>query len=116
MPHHAAAASRRGRLSVEPVSGVLSRVLQQLGLEQDMRGWQAVGEWERLVGPRVARHTRAVGFRDGTLQVEVEGSAWMQELGFLKRDLVRKINQHLGTPYVKDVRFVVPRGGIFGER
>jgi predicted nucleic acid-binding Zn ribbon protein len=96
---------------VEPVAGVLSRVLRQLGLEQELRGWRAVSEWEGLVGARVARRTRAVGFRDGTLQVEVEGSAWMQELGFLKRDLVQKINRHLGAPWIQDIRFIVPRGG-----
>ena len=64
------------------------------------------------MGPRVARHTRAVSFRDGVLQVEVDGSSWMHELGFLKRDLVGKVNRHLGSRLVKDVRFVVPRGGI----
>ena len=101
---------------MEPVSGVLSRVLQQLGLERQLLGWQAVSEWERLVGPRVASHTRAIAFHDGTLQVEVEGSAWMHELGFLRRDLVRKLNRHLGATLVQDVRFIVPRGGNFGER
>jgi predicted nucleic acid-binding Zn ribbon protein len=59
----------------------------------------------------MARHTRAVAFREGTLRVEVEGSAWMHELGFLKRDLIIRINQHLGSDLVRDVRFVVPRGG-----
>ncbi|MBI5711404.1 MAG: DUF721 domain-containing protein [Candidatus Eisenbacteria bacterium] len=97
---------------MEHVAGVLSRVLQRLGLDEELIGWRAVGEWGHLVGPRVARHTRAVAFRDGVLQVEVEGSAWMHELGFLKRDLVRKINRHLGNPFVREVRFIVPRGGI----
>lgn len=101
---------------MEPVSGVLSRVLQQLGLEQQLLGWRAVSDWNRLVGPRVASHTRAIAFHDGTLQVEVEGSAWMHELGFLRRDLVRKLNRHLGSTLVQDVRFIVPRGGNFGER
>jgi predicted nucleic acid-binding Zn ribbon protein len=63
------------------------------------------------VGPRIARHSRAVAFRDGTLFVEVEGSAWMHELGFLKREIVRTVNQRLGSACVSDVRFTVPRGG-----
>ena len=71
-----------------------------------------LGEWSGWVGPRIAGHSRAVDFRDGTLFVEVEGSAWMHELGFLKRELVRTINQHLGAECVKDVRFNVSRGGI----
>jgi predicted nucleic acid-binding Zn ribbon protein len=97
---------------VEPLSGLLPRVLKQLGLDEGLLGWRAVREWEQIVGPRVGRHSRAVAFHEGVLQVEVEGSAWMQELGFLKRDLVRKVNRHLGSRLVRDVRFVVPRGGI----
>jgi predicted nucleic acid-binding Zn ribbon protein len=97
---------------MEALSSVLSRALRRLGLEDELKGWQAVGEWPRLVGPRVARHTRAVGFQGGTLRVEVEGSAWMHELGFLKRDLIRRLNSHLGSDLVHDVRFIIPRGGI----
>jgi predicted nucleic acid-binding Zn ribbon protein len=97
---------------LESLSGLLPRVLKQLGLDQGLLGWRTVSEWPQVVGPRIARHTRAVAFRDGVLQVEVEGSAWMHELGFLKRDLVRKVNEHAGSRLVRDVRFIVPRGGI----
>lgn len=97
---------------MEPLSGLLPRVLRQLGLEQGLLGWRAVEEWREVVGPRVASHTRAVAFRDGVLQVEVDGSAWMHELGFLKRDLARKVNRHLGSNLVREVHLVVPRGGI----
>jgi predicted nucleic acid-binding Zn ribbon protein len=96
---------------MEALGGVLGRVLEQLGLDRTVRGWQAVREWPDLVGPKLARRTRAVGFRDGVLQVEVEGSAWMHELGFLKRDLLRRIHEHLGSDEVRDVRFCLTRGG-----
>jgi len=95
---------------VEKVSGVLSRFVGRVGLDRGLQGWRAVSEWPQVVGPQLARHARAVSFRDGALVVEVEGSAWMQEIGFLKRDLVRRINQHLGVDCVRDVRLCVPRG------
>jgi predicted nucleic acid-binding Zn ribbon protein len=97
---------------MEALSGALSRLLRELGLERQLQGWRAVEEWPHWVGPRVARHTRAVAFRDGTLVVEVEGSAWMQELGFLKREILRTLNERLGADLVRDIRFTVPRGGI----
>lgn len=95
---------------MEPVARVMSRMLRDLGLEQDVLGWRVVKEWPELVGSPVADHTRAVAYRDGAVQVEVEGSAWMHELGYLKRDLIKKINEQLGSAYVRDVRFVMPRG------
>lgn len=95
---------------MEPVSRVLPRVLRELGLEQDVLGWRAVHEWARIVGPRVASRTRATACRDGILHVEVEGSAWMHELGFLKRHLIERINADLGGAHVRDVRFLASRG------
>ena len=112
MPGHAAAASRRGGLSVESISGVLPALLRDLGLEAGIMGWRAVREWPDAVGPRVARRTRAVSFQEGTLRVEVEGSSWRYELGFLKRDLLRQLNQQLGSPLVRDLEFIKARGGI----
>ena len=111
MPHHAAPAAGRRRLIMESAGGVLGRVLKDLGLERPMLGWRAVEQWADAVGPRIARHTRAVAFRDGALQVEVEGSAWMHELGFLKRELIGRINQRLGSNEVTELRFGIPRGG-----
>jgi predicted nucleic acid-binding Zn ribbon protein len=96
---------------MQPLGVVLGRVLEDLGLKRGVLGWRAVEAWSRTVGPRIARHTRAVAYRDGTLQVEVDGSAWMHELGFLKRELIRKINDALGSDEVRDVRFTILRGG-----
>ena len=97
---------------MEVVSGVVARVLRGLGLEGALLGWRAVQEWPEIVGPRLARRARAVDFRDGTLVIEVEGSAWMQEVGYLKRELIRKIDARLGAGVVRDVRVTLPRGGI----
>ena len=96
---------------MEAIAGILSRALRRLGLEAELGGWQAVQDWARVVGPRVSAHARAAAYREGTLRVEVEGSAWMHELGFLKRDLIRRINRHLGSERVRDIRFVLQRGG-----
>jgi predicted nucleic acid-binding Zn ribbon protein len=97
---------------MEAIGAVLQRVVRQLGIEREMLGWRAAEEWPGIVGLRIARHTRCVGFRDGTLRVEAESSAWMHELGYLERDLVHKINRHLGDELVREVKFIVPRGGI----
>jgi predicted nucleic acid-binding Zn ribbon protein len=97
---------------MEGLAQVLSRLMRRLGLEDELQGWRAVEDWARVVGPRVASHTRAVGFEHGVLRVEVEGSAWMHELGYLKQELVKALNRELGADRVREVRFVVPRKGV----
>ncbi len=96
---------------MQSLGSILPALLRNMGLAEAAEGWRAVSDWAELSGPRLARHSRAVGFRDGTLTVEVEGSAWMHELGFLKQELVRKVNQHLGSDVVREVRLVLARGG-----
>ncbi len=90
---------------MKPLAAVLSELLRQLGLDKTAEGWRAVADWPAIAGSRIAGRTRAVSFRDGALTVEVEGSAWMHELGFLKPELVRNLNRHLGADVVRDVRF-----------
>jgi predicted nucleic acid-binding Zn ribbon protein len=105
---------------LKPLAAILPGLLEQLGLAESAAGWRAVSEWPAVAGARIARRARAVSFRDGTLIVEVEGSAWMHELAFLKRELVRNLNRHLEADVVRDVRFTPagtrPAGGHGGNR
>jgi predicted nucleic acid-binding Zn ribbon protein len=94
-----------------PLAAILPALFEKLGLARTAEGWRAVSDWPAVAGARIARHTRALSFRDGTLAVEVEGSAWMHELGFLKRELVLNLNRHLGADVVNDVRFLPARKG-----
>lgn len=96
---------------MQPLGSILPALLKSMGLADAAEGWRAVSDWAELAGARLARHSRAVSFHDGTLIVEVEGSAWMHELGFLREELKRKVNQHLGSDVVRDVRLVLARGG-----
>jgi len=97
---------------VQPASSIVPRLLRDLGLEQGLLGFRAVTEWPDVVGARIARRTRAVSFENGVLRVEVEGSAWRFELGFLERRLLLELERRLGARAVRKLQFVQPRGGI----
>ena len=99
-------------MSMKPLAAILPEVLRDLRLEDAAAGWRAVADWPALAGERIAKRTRAVAFRDGVMTIEVEGSAWMHEMGFLKRDLIRNLNRRLGDELIRDVRFAIARGGI----
>jgi predicted nucleic acid-binding Zn ribbon protein len=97
---------------VQPAGSIVPRLLRDLGLEQGLLGCRAVKEWPDVVGPRIARRTRAIGFENGILRIEVEGSAWRFELGFLERRLLQELERRLGVRAVRKLHFVQPRGGI----
>jgi len=97
---------------VQSAGAVVTKLLQDLGLDRRLLGQRAVQEWADVVGPRIARRTRAVSFHEGTLRVEVEGSAWIYELRFLERRLIQELEKRLGAPVVRALHFVQARGGI----
>jgi len=99
-------------MSAQATRVLVPQLLRNLGLEDGVLGWRAVEEWPEAVGSRIASRTRAVGFQDGTLRVEVAGSAWQYELGFLKRRLLQELQKRLGSARVREIQFIQAGGGI----
>ncbi|MFQ5507785.1 MAG: DciA family protein [Leptospirillia bacterium] len=79
-------------------------------------GWEALVEmcrlkacWPEVVGDAVAAHAQPERLVRGRLTVVVDNSAWLTQLAFLKNDIQRKVNAHLGEGRVNDVFMVVGR-------
>jgi len=62
-------------------------------------------EWPGVVGDKVAQLTFPAFFRQGTLWVFVQDSAWMHHLQYVKADLLARINRHLEEQAVTDIRW-----------
>ena len=69
---------------------------------REAKAWQF---WEEAVGSHIASKATPVAFRDGTLTVRVSGSAWMQQLSLMKRDIISQLNDAIGYPLVNDLFF-----------
>lgn len=50
-------------------------------------------QWRRIVGERIAKNSRVGRLRNGILQVKVASSSWCSELGFLKNDLILRLQR-----------------------
>ncbi|WP_250680619.1 DUF721 domain-containing protein [Geomonas sp. Red32] len=87
------------------VSDLLSTMLKGTPAETRIREGRIWGIWERAVGSRIANHAQPSAFRDGTLTVTVDSAPWMQQLSFLKRELILKVNDALGYTLVKELYF-----------
>jgi len=64
-----------------------------------------LGLWERVVDERVAKHTQAIKISNRTLHVSTSSSTWAQELGFFKKDFIKKFNKEAGKEVICDIRF-----------
>ena len=61
--------------------------------------------WEAVVGPHIAKKASPEGIRNGILFVSVESSVWMQELTFMKQQILERINKVCESSKVQDIRF-----------
>jgi hypothetical protein len=63
-----------------------------------------LNNWATIMGG-LSERVRLEKIKDGTLILGVFEASWMQELYLLSPTLIRTINNHLGKPYVKELRF-----------
>ena len=71
----------RGRRSqLEPLGGLVGRVLADLGLESSARVLRIAERWEEAVGAEIARHCQPTALRGEVLEATVDSSAWCQQL------------------------------------
>lgn len=63
--------------------------------------------WNEAIGPTIAENARPAAFKGQVLLVHVTSSPWMQQLQFLKQDIIQKLNTALGKELVSEIKFKI---------
>ncbi len=63
--------------------------------------------WDETIGMTIAENARPAAFKGKVLLVHVTSSPWMQQLQFLKKDLIQKLNIALGKELVAEIKFKI---------
>ncbi len=92
--------------STKTLGAAIRELVQNLGIGRKIREYDAVVEWNAVMGEQIARVTEAVKIDKGILIVKVHNSPWRNELNLLKQDMITKLNKDLGEVVVKDIKFV----------
>jgi predicted nucleic acid-binding Zn ribbon protein len=92
-------------MSKKPVrlSKTLDSILKARGLGSRLSEYRVFGQWEKAVGPAIARHARPQAVRGNKLTLIVDSPAWMQQLSLLKPEILSKVNSTLGKDMIKDI-------------
>jgi len=85
------------------VADLLSKLLRGTPAEKRLKEGRIWMVWEQAVGSRIASHASPAAFRDGTLTLNVDSAPWLQQLTYLKRELIAKVNAELGEELVKEL-------------
>ena len=91
----------------EPIGNLMEKVLDDFKKSIGQGLMEVWTIWERAVGPVLVEHTKPAAFKGRLLLVHVADSSWLQEVQFLKADIIQSINEELGADLVEDIKFKI---------
>jgi predicted nucleic acid-binding Zn ribbon protein len=86
---------------------VLRQAIEASRIDVDLDAYRLWQQWEDVVGPMIAQNTQPEAIKGRLLLVHVSSAPWMQQLQFLKPELIQKLNEIFGKEVVTDIRFKI---------
>lgn len=98
---------------LQPIGRVISSSFESgfLGLAKELV--KVFQVWPEAAGSYIDKRSRPHSIKDGCLIVMVESAVWIDRFGYLKQEIIQRLNQALGDEIVDDVVFRV--GSISGS-
>jgi predicted nucleic acid-binding Zn ribbon protein len=84
---------------------LLAEILKKPEASRVIRSGLIVLLWEESISQEIAKQTEAVKVKNRILYVNAKSPVWAQELNFLKKEIMDRINEKAGFMAVKDIRF-----------
>ncbi len=89
------------------IGNIINRVLKTYRYESDEDLAQVWSLWDSAVGETISKNTKPSAFKGKLLLVNVASSTWMHQLQFLKKNIIKKINDSLGKRLVEEIKFKI---------
>ena len=98
---------RNNYLQMQPLGEILYAALKRRGLAARFEANADLRLWPQAVGRQIATQTKPERLRNGTLFVKAASSVWVQQLHFMKEEIIEKFNKIAGKEVIREVRFAV---------
>jgi predicted nucleic acid-binding Zn ribbon protein len=86
---------------------LISKLIARRGFTQELSNDALQRAWQRVVGEPFAGKTRATLVRRGNLEVLVNSSPALQQLGFVKKQILEDLQRELPDSGIRGLRFRV---------
>ncbi len=93
------------RKDVKQLRELILRNLRAQGLETPLLQKRLIDSWPEVAGELVAGYTQNLYIRNQTLFVHLTRPALRADLMMMRTELVRKLNAHVGSQVIADIKF-----------
>jgi len=93
----------------EPLGLVLQKAFKRRNVPINLEEKRILSSWDKAVGPQIAAQTQPNHIKGRTLFVRVSTSVWMQQLSFLKPDIIKQFNHLAQKEAIRNIFFSLGR-------
>ena len=97
---------KKQQANLQPIGEVLFLLLKKRGMASKFEEKALLEIWPKAVGSQIVSQTKLDSFRNGTLFVKAVSSVWVQQLHFMKEEIINKLNELSGKIIIKEIRFL----------
>ncbi len=93
------------RRDVKSISDLIMQNLRVNGLETPLLQKRLVEAWPEVAGPVIQRFTLNTYITNQTFVVRLSNPALRADLSMRRKEFVAKLNAHVGSQVIADIRF-----------
>lgn len=96
---------QKRRAELTSISDVLKGTAKRLKIDKRISIHSLGSRWKSIFGPSIGMHSYPAKLVGKKLTILVDHPTWMQELSFLKPQVLAKIQEELKGTDIRDIRF-----------
>ena len=89
---------------VKSINDILQQFLRKEGLETPLQQKRLIDAWDSVAGQMVVRYTQEKFIKNQILFVKITNPALRQDLSMMRQQLIRRLNEAVGSSVISDVR------------
>jgi predicted nucleic acid-binding Zn ribbon protein len=82
---------------------VIKDFLRQSGWQQKFDEVKLLTEWDKILGPSLAKYTEEIFIQNKILHIRLNSSALRQELSYRKSEIIEELNSSVGKDVIIDM-------------
>lgn len=94
------------RREAHDITQLLNLYLREEGLETPLNQHRLMAAWPEVAGKVVAKYTRAMKIYNQVLVVHLNSAALRAELQMRRSELMKQLNDKVGSIVIYDIKFV----------